>query len=246
MAITVGVVGAAATVGSAAMSADASRKSAHQQQDAASAAQAQQLQMQKPWMDAGQFALGQLQTGLMPGGQFSKQFSMADAKNSEAEQHALQQGTQAIQNSAAARGGLLGTNTLQDLTTFAQGNAAQYENQAFNQWLAQRNADLAPLQSLAQIGQTTTTGVADNVSNLTLASGNAGAAGTIGQSNAIGQGISGAGNQISMLAGLFGKGGGSTFSAYDPGGYGMGQSNYVQADGSTGTSYRPSDNYGGG
>jgi len=175
---------------------------------AKAATQAAQLQqqgiqkatdIQKPILDAGMPALNTLSQGFAPGGEFTKQFTMADAVNSPAEQHALEQGTQAIQNSAAARGGLLGTNTLQGLTEFGQSNAAQYENQAFNQWLAERNQQVGGLQSLANTGVS----AADNVSNLALGSGNVAAAGKVGATNAQTGGISDIVNQFSMLSGLF-------------------------------------------
>jgi hypothetical protein len=215
----VAVAGVAVTAVSGAVQADGARKAAHKQQDAAARAEQTQLDMQKPALEARDWSLGELRDGLQAGGRFNQPFTMADATNSEAEQHALKQGTQAIENSAASRGGLLGTNTLHDLTKFSQGNAAQFQNQAFNQWLAERQQSLAPLQSMAQLGQTAVTGVADNVSNLQLASGNASAAGIIGQNKA----YQNTGDQISMLAGLFGTKGGSTGGGSAPaGGYGAG------------------------
>lgn len=216
----VAVAGVAVTAVSGAVGADGARKAAHEQQDAAARAEATQLEMQKPALEARDWSLSQLRDGLQAGGKFGQPFTMADAKNSEAEKHALEQGTTAIENSAAARGGLLNSNTLQDLTKFSQGNAAQFENQAFNQWLSERQQSLAPLQSMAGLGQTAATGVADNISNLQLASGNAAAAGTIGQTKA----IQNTGDQISMLAGLFGnKGGSASAPASAPaGGYGAG------------------------
>lgn len=229
MAIAAGAgIAAVGGLASSAVSGRAARDAARSQQDAVNAQIAYQERTQRPWMEAGQFALGQLQQGLSPGGQFTGQFTMADAQNSAAEQHALQQGTQAIQNSAAAKGGLLNSNTLQDLVEYGQANAAQYQNQAFNQYLAQRNANLAPLQSLAGLGQTSTQHVADNVSNLALSGAAAGAAGRVGQANAVSSGIENVGNQISMLAGLFGRGGsGGTSLSIDPQGYGIDPYGYL-------------------
>jgi hypothetical protein len=232
------VVGAA----SAASSADASRKAAHGQQDAARDATAQQRADQAPWMEAGTEALSTLRAGLQPGGEFTKKFTMADATNSPAEQEAMRGGSEAIQNSAASKGGLIGTNTMQDLTKFGAANAAQYQNQAFNQWNAEQNRKLGATQSLAQVGQTAVTGVADNTSNLTLAGANAGAAGTIGKSNAIGNGAGNLTNQISMLSGLFGTSGSNPVPA---GGDASGVGMPMAMDISTGSTYMPSQNYGG-
>lgn len=139
---------------------------------------------QKPWVEAGTKALGRLDTGLQPGGEYTKKFTMADATNSPAEQFALQEGSQAIQNSAAAKGSLLSTNTLQDLTKFGQGNAAQYQNQAFNQWMQQQTQQLNAQQSLAQVGQSATNTVAEAGSNAALAGAGAQAGATMAGTNA--------------------------------------------------------------
>lgn len=232
-------IAAVGSVAAGAVSADASRKAGHEQQDAANAANAQQRADQAPWMEAGSSAVTRLNSGLQPGGEFTKTFTMADATNSPAMQEAQRAGAETIQNSAAAKGGLIGSNVMSDLTKFGQANAAQFENQAFNQWNTQQNRQLGAVQSLAGLGQTSATNVADSSANLTLASGNAGAAATVGGSNAMSSGITNAGNQISMLAGLFGTGSGGTSS----GSSGLGMPSAV--DTSTGTSYMPSSNYGG-
>lgn len=235
----VAVAGAVVGVAGAASQADSARKSAHQQQDAASAASAQQRADMAPWTQAGGDAVTRLAAGLQAGGEFTKKFTMADAQNSPAMQGAQRAGSEAIQNSAAAKGGLIGTNVMQDLTKFGQANAAQYENQAFNQWNAEQGRDLGAVQSLAGLGQTATSQVADNVSNLTLAGANAGAAGTVAQGNAVGQGLSNLTNQFSMMSGLFG-GGGSTAPAANTASYGMPAAYNTD----TGASYSPSQNYG--
>ena len=171
-------------------------------------------------MEAGKTALGQLTAGTAEGGQFAKPFTMADAKNAPAMQEAQRAGTDVIQNSASSKGGLIGTNTNEGLVKFGQANAAQFENQAFNQWLQERNAMLQPLESLAQIGSTTTTNVADNIGNLTLAGGNAGAAGTIGSANAMSGALGNIGQQFSMIQGLFNPT--PTTGAMRPVDYGLG------------------------
>lgn len=206
-------IAAVGSVAAGAMSSDAARKAGHTQADAASEASRQQRADQQPWMQAGATAVGRLDAGLQPGGEFSKTFTMADATNSPAMQEASRAGSEAIQNSAAAKGGLIGTNVMQDLTKFNSANAAQYENQAFNQWNSQQNRQLGAVQSLAGLGQTSATNVADNTANLTLAAGNANAAGQMGSANAIGGAASNVGSQISMLAGLFGSGSGGGSAA---------------------------------
>lgn len=206
-----GITGSLLAVGGSligsSMAADASKDAAKTQAEATLEAQRMNLDAQKPWLDAGKAALTQLQGDVLgPDAKFGKGFTMADAKNSEAYKEAMRSGGEAIQTSAAAKGGLLSSNTLQDLTKFGQATGAQFENQAFNQWLAERQALLNPVQSLAGQGQTVATQVGETNANLALARGNATAGGQVGSANAWGQGIANAGQQISMLQGLFNPG----------------------------------------
>lgn len=194
-------IGAVASVGSAAMAKDAAGDAADAQAKAARRASDQQREDMKPWMDAGKGALERLTAGLADGGEYAKKFTMEDATNSEAMKFAMSQGREAIENSAASRGGLLTTNTLHDLGKFGAGVGAQYQNQAFNQWMREKESKLGADQSLAQVGQTSTQNVADTTGNMTLAASNARASGIVGQNNAVQTGIS---NTIPMLSKLFG------------------------------------------
>ena len=119
-----------------------------------------------PYSDAGKAALSRLTAGVAPGGEFTGTFTMADAQNTPAMQFAQQQGSDIIQNSAAAKGGLLGTNTLADLTQFGQGNAAQYENQAYQQWLQNRQYNVGNVQSVAAAGQNAATTLGTGLANI--------------------------------------------------------------------------------
>jgi hypothetical protein len=105
-----------------------------------------------PYNNAGRTALDRYQKGVASGGEFDTKFTMADAQNSEAMKFAQAQGIDTIQNSAAAKGGLLGSNTLAGLTKFGQANAAQYEDQAYQQWLSNRNANQRGVETLMSQG----------------------------------------------------------------------------------------------
>ncbi len=129
------------------MAASGAENAAQTQADAATRAAEIQAEQRAPWVEAGKTALQRLQTGLAPGGEFRAQFSMADAMNAPAMQTALATGREAIEQSAASRGGLLSSNTLAGLTEYGQKVGAQYQNQAFNQYLAQLEANLKPIQS---------------------------------------------------------------------------------------------------
>jgi hypothetical protein len=130
-------------------------------------------------------------------------------------QTALATGREAIEQSAASRGGLLSSNTLAGLTEYGQKVGAQYQNQAFNQYLAQLEANLKPIQSLAQVGQTEVGRVADVSSNAALAAGGALAGSQVAQGNIYGSAVSNLGKQLGqmdVLRNLFGGGGGVDYS----------------------------------
>lgn len=197
------------------MAASGAENAAQTQADAATRAAEIQAAQRAPWVEAGKTALQRLQTGLAPGGEFRAQFSMADAMNAPAMQTALATGREAIEQSAASRGGLLSSNTLAGLTEYGQKVGAQYQNQAFNQYLAQLEANLKPIQSLAQVGQAEVGRVADVSSNAALAAGGALAGAQVAQGNIYGSAVSNLGKQLgqmNVLQGLFGGGGGIDYS----------------------------------
>jgi hypothetical protein len=132
---------------------------------------------------------------------------MADATNSSAEQYAQQQGSEAIQNSAAAAGGLIGTQAQESLTANAENVASQFQNQAYNQYMGEQQLTLGANESLAGLGQSSVTNAANNNASLTTSAANATAAGTVGSAGAVSSGLGSAGNTLSTLAGLFGTGG---------------------------------------
>ena len=198
------LIGGAASLIGGSISSDGAKSAADTQASAARDAAAAAAKERAPWLEAGKGALDTLKSGLAEGGQFTKRFSMADAINSPAEQHSLQQGMQAIQNSAAAKGGLLSSNTNQDLVSFGQSNAAQFENQAFNQWMSQQTQQLAATQSLAGVGQTQANLTADTNANAALAAGGARAGGQVASGNIWGGVASGLG-QSAMDGGYLQK-----------------------------------------
>lgn len=122
----------------------------------------------QPYQEAGAAATQQMLAGIQPGGQFATPFTMADATNAPAMQTALEQGKNIIQGSAAARGGLLSSGTLAGLTEFGQKTGAQYQQQAFDQWLKQRSAMMEPLAMLMRSGQSAAGDIASALSGATL------------------------------------------------------------------------------
>lgn len=194
---------AAAVVGSSLIGASSAKSAANTQAGAtrdATAAQERmferQVELQEPWRTAGEKALNQLSTGIEPGGEFTKNFSMADYTADPGYAFRLNEGIKALDRSAASRGGLLSGAQLKGITDYGQNAASQEYQNAFNRYQINRANRLQPLQSLAGVGQTATntlTGAAgqlgQNIGNNLISAGNARASGYIGGANAISGGL---------------------------------------------------------
>lgn len=194
---------AAAVVGSSLIGASSAKSAANTQAGAtrdATAAQERmferQVELQEPWRLAGEKALNQLSTGIEPGGEFTKNFSMADYTADPGYAFRLNEGIKALDRSAAARGGLLSGAQLKGITDYGQNAASQEYQNAFNRYQINRANRLQPLQSLAGVGQTATntlTGAAgqlgQNIGNNLISAGNARASGYMGTANAISGGL---------------------------------------------------------
>jgi hypothetical protein len=186
---------------------------------------------EQPFVGAGQQAIGNLSNLLAPGGQLTQGYGSFTAPTGVTEQNdpgyqfRLQQGQNALQNSAAARGGLLSTGTAKNLNDYAQ-NAASAEygnvyNRALGTYQTNQNnfnannnnlynrlfgvsglgqGAASSLNSVQQAGTNNLTGnllgTAQLQGNDLMGVGNAQAAGTIGQANALGGAISGGANAI--------------------------------------------------
>jgi hypothetical protein len=185
--------------------------------DRATAAQQQaldkQLAMQRPFTEAGTTAVNQLSTMTQPGGSATQDFSYGPF-NYQADpgyQFRLDQGLRAMNQTAAARGGLISGNALKAGQQYGQDMGSQEYGASFGRYLQNyanaqntfqmnRNNLLDPLKFLTNIGQAGASNQAANVgsfgssqaANITGA-GNAQAAGQIGSANAftgaMGQGI---------------------------------------------------------
>jgi hypothetical protein len=182
--------------------------------------------------------------GVSPGSliaPFSQQFqapTLQQAEQYPGYQFQLQQGQRAIENSAAARGGLVSGGTAEALNNYAQGTAqSDYQNvynQAMQEYLNSYNIynqnqsnQYNRLASLAGLGQTTAQqlnasgqAAAGNIGNISLGAGsqigqsiqNQGAAtasGYAGAANAAGAGL----NNLGSLALLSSLGGGAPATA---------------------------------
>ena len=127
---------------------------------------------QQPWLEAGQIALNKL----VPEATNYQNFGMEQFKQDPGYAFRMSEGMKALENSAAARGGLLSGATMKGIQRYGQDMASQEYMNAFNRYQVERQARLNPLQSLAGVGQTTANALAaggqafaGNVNQLTLA-----------------------------------------------------------------------------
>ena len=202
---------AAATVGGALIGANASSRASRAQQQAqreANAAQERmfnrQVELQEPFRQAGVNALPEL----VEASRYTP-FGMEQFEASPGYGFRLKEGLRALENSAAARGGLLSGNAMRGITRYGQGLASDEFDRAFNRYQAERAARLNPLQSLAGMAQSsanTLTGAAgqygQNLAQGAATMGNIRASGYVGQANALtgalGQGLNYYQNQQMM------------------------------------------------
>jgi len=206
------------------LTSNASKSAAQTQADAANnataantAATQQQIALAQPWVSAGTTAVNQLSAMTQPGGAATKEFAYAPFNYNQytdpGTQFRLQQGLNAMNATAAARGGLISGNALKAGQDYSQAQGSQEYSNAFNRYLTNysnaqntfqlnRNNLLEPLKFLSGQGQAGAAGQAANIganaaANTALSTGaaNATAAGQVGSanaySNAIGQAIGG-------------------------------------------------------
>lgn len=169
-----------------------------------------QTELQQPAIDAGNTARNRLlqYLGLAPGGEGNgaamRDFGMNDFQSDPGYQFRLDQGQQALERSAAARGGLMSGAALKDTARFSQGLASQDYQAAFDRFQVNRSNKLNPLQSMSGAGQTAAgvlgaagesfaNGAGNALGNYSntagqnlIGMGNARASGYVGQANAIG------------------------------------------------------------
>ena len=198
------LIGGGATIGAGLMGANAAKRAGDQQAQAAANALAFQRQVydttrgdMMPFIGVGQNAfrsIGDLY-GLNPG---NGNPSMAGFTKSPDYQFRLDEGMRALENSAAARGGLLSGNFARGAQQFGQGLAstefANYFDRLFRtSQLGANAASSAGSMGAAQAGQ---------IGNTMMGMGQAQAAGTVGAANALSGGINSAANNLTFLAGM--------------------------------------------
>lgn len=133
---------------------------------------------------------------------------MKDYQTSPAAQYAIGQGTEAVNNSAAAKGKLLSGGNERDLSTMQQGIASQFANTAYNEYLQGNNQQFGQLEGvLGNLFQGIGVGQTANGQQSGVIQSNMNAQANIAGAQAkADQGIgSGVGSMFSGLAGLAAK-----------------------------------------
>lgn len=221
---------AVAIVGAAALGAGASiisgNKAANAQKDAAN--QATQVQLAQnaeakrqydqnradlaPYRDAGYTALGQIGAGTKAGGEFNRNFTMADFRADPGYAFRTAEGMRGLEASAAARGGALSGGALKAIARYNQDAASQEYGAAYNRYNNDTTTRYNRLASIAGVGQTATnSGIAagndyvsqlqqgaNNITSNINAAGNARASQYANTGQAIGGAINSIGSYYSM------------------------------------------------
>jgi len=108
-----------------------------------------QVELQKPFREAGLRALGKLE-----GASDYTPFGMGQFQQDPGYAFRLAEGQKALDRQAAARGGLISGGALKAAQRYGQDMGSQEYQNAFNRYQLERQARLGPLQSLAGVGQT--------------------------------------------------------------------------------------------
>lgn len=159
-----------------------------------------------PYVDIGKTALSDITANK---DYFQRQFSNKDLNDYLAPgyEFRLGQGQRANLQASNATGGMVGGNALKSLQDYSQNFASGEYSNSFNQFQAQRTNIYNQLSDIAKMGLTGQQGSANallgtgtNIASVTSGLGNAQAASQIGQANAIGGAVQGAGNAASYYA----------------------------------------------
>jgi hypothetical protein len=183
-----------ASLGGGLDASDAASQAASTQADAANRAADLQykqwresVDLQKPWLEAGQNALAKLTAA-----SDYTPFGMSQFQADPGYAFRVSEGQKALDRQAAARGGLISGAALKAATRFGGDMASQEYTNAFNRYQTERAARLQPLQSLAGVGQTTANQIgqsgqtmASNVGEAYQGAANARASGYVGGANAM-------------------------------------------------------------
>jgi len=224
-----GLIGGKQSSNAAQSAAQTQADAANQATAAQNAALERQIALQRPFTTAGTTAVNQLSRMTQPGGALTKDFTYApfnyNQNTDPGTQFRLQQGLNAMNATAAARGGLISGNALKAGQDYGQAQGSQEYGAAFNRYLQNyansqntfqmnRNNLINPLQYLTSVGQAGASNQAANIGSFGTAQAanitggaNALAAGQIGSANAYNTALGGVGNaaQTAAMLNMYGN-----------------------------------------
>jgi hypothetical protein len=249
-----GLIGGKQSSDAAQSAAQTQANAANQATAAQAAALERQIQISEPWRTAGTTAVNQLSALTQPGGRLTQDFAYSPFSYQADPGYAfrMKEGLNAMNASAAARGGLISGNALKAGQTFGQEMGSQEYQNSFNRYLQNyanaqntyqmnRNNLINPLQFLSGQGQASAANQAANVgqfgtsqaANITGGA-NALAAGQVGSANAWNSALGSVGNAAQMGAMMnmygnrntsaYGSPSGGVFGSADANAYGPGWS----------------------
>jgi hypothetical protein len=227
IAAVTGLLGGKQSSSAATQAAQTQADAANQATAAQQAALERQIQISEPWRTAGTTAVNQLSAMTQPGGRLTQEFAYQPFNYQADPGYAfrLQQGLNAMNATAAARGGLISGNALKAGQDYGQAQGSQEYQSSFNRYLQNyanaqntfqmnRNNLINPLQFLSGQGQASAANQAANVgqfgtaqaANITGAA-NALAAGQVGSANAWNSALGSVGNaaQMGAMMNMFGN-----------------------------------------
>jgi hypothetical protein len=187
----------------------ASQIAARQQASGAREAARIAAEARAPYTRAAEQALGTLSSGIAPGGPFAQRYDYGTPR--AAQLAAEEAARRNIEQSAASRGGLLTSNTLDQIQRESARIGASYQNQDFNQWLAEQQLLMKPLETMVGMGSQQISQVADIGSTAAMAAAGSRAGATLQTANLLTSGLSRAMNQedvMRRLQEILGVGGG--------------------------------------
>jgi hypothetical protein len=164
------------------------------------------VELNAPFREAGVNALNKL----APLASEYTPFGMQQFQQDPGYAFRMSEGMKGLERSAAARGGLLSGATMKGIQRYGQDLASQEFQNAFNRYGIERERRLAPLQSLAGVGQTTSqqlgaagTGFANTLGNIGMNQANVQGNAAMARASAYGDTT----NQLANLAGRYYGGG---------------------------------------
>ena len=159
-----------------------------------------QVELQRPFREAGEQALNKL----IPASDYQT-FGMQQFQADPGYAFRLSEGQKALERSAAARGGLMSGSALKAAQRYGQEMGSQEYQNAFNRYQTEQQSRLNPLQSLAGLGQTGAQNIGSAAQQYGANVGNIGMGAGAAQGNALMAGAQARGSAYQGIGQSFGN-----------------------------------------